>query len=235
MMPGKKTNVLAIVTIALTVLVVLAGPLAKFGILPWVAALGLYALGSLVATVGGLICLVIVLRRRGGRLGVAATIAGLGAAAILAKIILGSSGIPRIHDITTDTANPPAFVSITPELRGPGANPIAYDSAITPEQIRAYPAVKPQVIPMPLPVVFDKTMKIIVARGWTVAGADSAVGRIEATDTSGWWGFEDDVVIRLAAEDAGTRVDIRSLSRVGKSDLGANADRIQKLQKDIAR
>jgi uncharacterized protein (DUF1499 family) len=64
--------------------------------------------------------------------------------------------------------------------------------------------------------------------GWEIAEADAAAGRIEATDTTFWFGFKDDVVIRIRpAEDGGSIVDIRSKSRVGMSDVGANAARIR--------
>jgi uncharacterized protein (DUF1499 family) len=63
--------------------------------------------------------------------------------------------------------------------------------------------------------------------GWEIVAAEAAEGRIEATETTAWWGFKDDVVIRIAPEGTGSRLDIRSMSRVGKSDLGKNADRIR--------
>jgi uncharacterized protein (DUF1499 family) len=57
--------------------------------------------------------------------------------------------------------------------------------------------------------------------------ADSSAGRIEATATTPWFGFKDDVVIRVAPDPAGSRVDVRSVSRVGQSDVGTNARRIR--------
>ena len=64
--------------------------------------------------------------------------------------------------------------------------------------------------------------------GWDLVASDPASGRIEATDTTFWFGFKDDIVIRVAAAPGGSRVDIRSLSRVGVSDVGTNAARIRK-------
>ena len=63
--------------------------------------------------------------------------------------------------------------------------------------------------------------------GWEMVGSDAAAGRIECTDTTAYFGFKDDVVIRIRAEGAGTRLDIRSKSRVGLSDVGTNAQRIR--------
>lgn len=233
-MPGRKSALIATATILLAVLVLLSGPLVKSGLLPWFLGLGLFAIGSLVSAIGGLICLIIVIRNRGGMLATAGMITGLGAAVILIRIVTGSSGVPPIHDITTDTANPPQFVSVTSALRGEGANSIAYDPALAPQQTAAYPAIKSRLITKPPAEAFDIVTKAIVARGWTVVGADSATGRIEATDTSGWWGFKDDVVVRLRPEGTGTRIDVRSVSRVGQSDLGANAARIEKLLESVS-
>jgi uncharacterized protein (DUF1499 family) len=63
--------------------------------------------------------------------------------------------------------------------------------------------------------------------GWTVVDADPAAGRIEANETSRWFRFTDDVVIRVTADGAGSRIDVRSVSRVGRSDFGVNAGRIR--------
>lgn len=233
-MLSRRSSIIAGGTIALAFVVLLAGPLTKIGLLPWLAGLGLFALGSLAAAVGGLICLVIVIRNRGGLLATGGMVAGLAAAAVLAKIITRSGNVPQVHDITTDTVNPPLFVSITPALRGAGSNSITYDPAVAPKQAAAYPGVRPRTTTKSPAQMFDIATKAVVARGWTVVGADSATGRIEATDASGWWGFKDDVVIRLRPDGEGTRVDIRSVSRVGRSDLGANAARIEKLMAEIA-
>jgi uncharacterized protein (DUF1499 family) len=65
------------------------------------------------------------------------------------------------------------------------------------------------------------------AMGWEVVAADRASGRIEATDTTRFFGFKDDVVIRVQAAPGGSRVDVRSVSRVGGSDVGTNATRIR--------
>ena len=62
---------------------------------------------------------------------------------------------------------------------------------------------------------------------------DRTDGRIEATDTTFWFGFKDDVVIRISKSDKGSQLDIRSVSRVGKSDVGTNAKRIRKFLKEM--
>jgi uncharacterized protein (DUF1499 family) len=70
--------------------------------------------------------------------------------------------------------------------------------------------------------------------GWELVASDSAAGRIEATATTPWFGFKDDVVVRVRPDGSGSRIDVRSVSRVGKSDVGANAKRIRTYLADIA-
>jgi len=134
--------------------------------------------------------------------------------------------VPRIHDITTDVENPPAFVAVVP-LRSGAENPSAYEGAQVAEaQQKAYPEIKPLHLAAGPPDVFKAALATARDFGWEVVAAVPAEGRIEATATSFWYGFKDDVVIRIAAEGERTRVDMRSDSRVGKSDFGVNARRV---------
>jgi uncharacterized protein (DUF1499 family) len=82
-------------------------------------------------------------------------------------------------------------------------------------------------MPIPLDQTFDKALAIAQAEGWQIVTADKSTGRIEATDTTRWFGFKDDIVVRLTPWGAGTRVDVRSVSRIGRSDIGTNARRIR--------
>jgi len=74
---------------------------------------------------------------------------------------------------------------------------------------------------------FDLALAALHEMGWDLVAADATAGRIEATDTTFWFGFKDDVVIRVRPADGGSRVDVRSLSRVGVGDVGTNAKRIR--------
>jgi uncharacterized protein (DUF1499 family) len=143
-------------------------------------------------------------------------------------ILLGQAkAVPPIHDITTDTADPPAFVALL-EVRNQSPNGSAYGGpAIAAQQLQAYADVKPLVIPMPPREAVQKALDAARAMGWEVAASDAAAGRIEATDTTTWFGFKDDVVIRIRPEGTGSRIDARSASRVGASDIGANAKRLR--------
>ena len=117
---------------------------------------------------------------------------------------------------------------ISPEtltLRGADASPLAYNPAFAPQQERAYPDVRP----LDLPVEPGKAFDIAMAacdKNWQIVLADRVAGRIEAVEQSLWWGYRYDIVIRVTPTETGSRVDMRSKSRVGESDLGANARRI---------
>jgi len=136
--------------------------------------------------------------------------------------------VPPIHDITTDTNNPPTFVAAL-KLRPAGSNTVAYEGAeIAGKQKAAYPDIAPVKLSMPPADAFKRALDAAKAMpGWTVVDADPASGRIEANDTSRWFHFTDDVVVRVAADGGGSRIDVRSVSRVGRSDFGVNAGRIR--------
>jgi len=139
--------------------------------------------------------------------------------------------VPPIHDITTDTEDPPAFVALRD--RRPGArNPVEYGGpAVAAQQRAGYPDLAPATLPLPPAAALARAAAVARDLGWTVVAVDTAAGRVEATDRTRWFGFYDDVVVRVtpATDGAGaaSRVDVRSLSRVGGSDVGANARRIR--------
>ncbi|MCV6613516.1 MAG: DUF1499 domain-containing protein [Cellvibrionaceae bacterium] len=135
--------------------------------------------------------------------------------------------VPAIHDISTDTENPPLFVSALVERRE-YENSTDYDREKLPElQAKAYPHLRPVVMSRPKAEVFKEVKALVVERGWELSFEDPASAKLEATVTTSLFGFTDDVVIRLRSlPDGGTVLDMRSASRVGISDLGANAKRI---------
>ncbi|TFH70326.1 DUF1499 domain-containing protein [Gammaproteobacteria bacterium LSUCC0112] len=142
--------------------------------------------------------------------------------------------IPPIHDISTDLENPPAFVDVLP-LRGDNSNPTVYGTGnrnMTPEehaqrQRDAYPDVVTQRFNEPASAVFERARAAVDTLGWELVAAVPEEGRIEATDTTFWFRFKDDVVIRIAETPEGTVLDARSTSRVGVSDVGKNAARLR--------
>lgn len=137
-----------------------------------------------------------------------------------------AASVPMIHDITTDTGNPPQWVALL-EARKASTNGADYDPATAEEQQKAYPEIQTFNSASPPAELFDKAKKVATDMGWQIVAAEPTEGRIEATDTTMWFGFKDDVVIRIVADGSGSKLDIRSMSRVGKSDLGKNAMRIR--------
>ena len=134
---------------------------------------------------------------------------------------------PPIHDISTDTQQPPQYVAVLP-LRANAPNKTEYGGeAIAARQREAYPEVQPLVLEMAPPQAFERSLATVRTMGWDLVEADAASGRIEATDTTFWFGFKDDVVVRIRpTATGGSRIDVRSLSRVGGGDVGTNAKRI---------
>jgi uncharacterized protein (DUF1499 family) len=135
--------------------------------------------------------------------------------------------VPYIHDITTDTEKPPKFVAVLP-LRKDAANPAEYGgSDIAAQQRKGYPDIVPLRLTVPPDRVFEQALQVARDMGWEIVDASSGQLRIEATDTTFWFGFKDDVVICITPKPDGSRIDVRSLSREGKSDVGTNAKRIR--------
>ena len=136
--------------------------------------------------------------------------------------------VPPIHDITTDLEDPPPFEAVL-TLRADAPNPAAYGGdSIAAQQQEGYPELGPLVLEAPMAEVFRLALQTARDMGWEIVDSDRDEGRIEATDTTFWFGFKDDVVVRIAARpEGGTRVDVRSVSRVGRSDVGTNAARIR--------
>jgi uncharacterized protein (DUF1499 family) len=136
--------------------------------------------------------------------------------------------VPPIHDITTDPDDPPAFVAVVPVRTAEGGNPVAYEgSKIADQQRRAYSDIAPLTSALAPDVAFDRALDTAKRMGWTIVAADGAAGRIEASERSRWFGFTDDIVIRIATTGPGSRIDLRSSSRLGRSDFGVNAERIR--------
>ena len=141
--------------------------------------------------------------------------------------------VPPIHDITTDMDNPPAFVALA-RAREAAPNAVDYPGIETARQQRAaYPMLQPVTLAVPMARVQTAARDLIAARDWQLAEASPTT--LEATATTRWFGFKDDVVIRLTDTSDGVRVDMRSASRLGKSDLGTNAQRIQDFLEDLQR
>lgn len=198
-------------------------------LMPWAAYCGLAAVAvALLALVIG--------RRINNPRHIAIGILAMAIGAVIAYVPWHYSqmrGIyPSIHDITTDWDNPPKFQAILPLREADGANPVAYEGAkVSDQQRKAYPDIAPLVLDLAPAEAFARALKTAKQLGWTIVATDpptdSGAGRIEASQRSRWFRFTDDVVIRVAAAGSGSRVDLRSVSRVGRGDFGVNAARVR--------
>ncbi|MFP4278130.1 MAG: DUF1499 domain-containing protein [Wenzhouxiangella sp.] len=217
--------------LAALLLLLLAGPGTRlevwdfrfgFALMRWAVYLGA---GSAVLA----LVLVLIPKVRSGRTGSLLFSLVLGAVVACVPLLQLQQArtLPRIHDITTDVVDPPAFRAIAP-LRADAPNPPEYQGADIAEQQRAaYPDIQPLMLEAYPAIVFDHALETARGMGWEIVAAEPGRGIIEATDTTFWFGFKDDVVVRILAEGDGSRVDVRSKSRVGLSDVGANAARIR--------
>ena len=212
------------ITLTLAILAVLllmiSGPGTRADLWPFRVGFGMFA-GALVvglAAAGAAIVGLVLPRERAqsGPLLVAALLLGAASAAVPLDYVRRVKTLPYINDITTDTDRPPQFSS-----------PKAYESHFAEFQRRPYPNVRPLELPLPPRQAFARAAEAARGHGWEITALDESAGRIEAVVTTRWFGFRDDVVIRIAPAGAGTRVDMRSKSRVGRSDVGANANRIE--------
>jgi len=155
-----------------------------------------------------------------------AFIVGLVVAAPPINMMRRANELPDIHDISTDTDHPPAFVAVVPLRRG-ARNPVEYQPATAAQQKKGYPDIAPALLKLPPSEAFARAEKAARSMGWEIVAVAPQDLRIEATDTTPMFGFKDDVVIRVTPLADGSRVDIRSLSRIGSSDIGVNANRIR--------
>jgi uncharacterized protein (DUF1499 family) len=145
-----------------------------------------------------------------------------------------AASAPPIHDITTDTANPPTFEAIVP-LRKDARNSLEYSQEVARQQREAYPDIKPLVLEIPAAQVFDRAVRAARDAGWEVVNLSAERWRLEATDTTTFFGFKDDVVVRLTPIAGRTVVDVRSVSRIGRSDVGTNARRVREYLEALSR
>jgi len=220
---------IALASIVGFLMVVLPGPLYQYAGVSLTTAFtslrfGVYVGGAAII----LIILQVLINRKNVNWGSTLVYAVLSLVAVGMPVSMMSkaSAVPPIHDITTDVTNPPEFVAIAP-LREGAPNPVSYEGGdVTKQQLEAYPEIKTQLLPQSLNEVYMASERAIEALGWERVTDGALPNTLEATDTTAWFGFKDDVVIRLTPQRDDTLVDVRSKSRVGKSDLGKNAERI---------
>lgn len=214
----------------------------KFGLHDWTFGFGLLTyqwgakvmMGAAALAVLALIAAYFTPPRRGVMAALMALLvpaAGLGYGAYVRH---QAQDIPPIHDISTDLEDPPAFSEAVAHARGEYSNSLDLVNKTTRDgahfidlQIEAYPDI--QSIPTGLSpeAAFDVAEALVREQSWTLGRADRDAGSIEAMAESFWYGFKDDIVVRVTPDGEGARIDMRSVSRVGGSDLGANAGRMR--------
>ena len=226
----------SLVSLIAFLLVILPGPLYKFGIVELGVAFtgfkfGVYAGGAALV----LLIVQALFMRKTLTLssGVIALVFSVVAIAMPLNMMNKAEGVPAIHDISTDLVNPPKFVAIAP-LRAEAPNPVEYAGEETAvQQRKAYPELATLSFAQSKADLMAASEQAVKNLGFAVVSANTATGIVEATDTTTWFGFKDDVVIRIKDEGSQRFVDIRSKSRVGRSDLGKNAERIHSIINEL--
>ncbi len=211
----------------------LLGPLAiQGGVVSGFVGFRVFGIGALLgvlALVMGVIALFATRRgpRRAAR-GQAwtGTLIGLGVVVAIAVLAGPSRDYPIINDITTDVGDPPKFevAESDPSNRG---RDLAYPAEFAAVQRKGYPDLRPIAVTDPPEVAFQRALTTASALGWTVTASDASRGRIEATETTEVFRFVDDIVVRIRPTPTGSLIDVRSKSRDGRGDMGANAQRIR--------
>lgn len=239
---GKWPTMLAWLAVLLLIVAALmvigAGPAYRQGMLPLGEAFHLLRNGIFVALGAGAVGLATLIvaaacrRRLVVLTAVAVVAASVGMMAVPWQHWQRAQETPPIHDITTDTQNPPAFEALA-GAREAAPNAVAYPGEATARQQRqAYPDIQPILLDLPLATALSAAEAAALDMGWELAGVTDTT--LEATATTAWFGFEDDVAIRLTETDEGVRVDVRSASRIGRGDMGANAARIRAYRDALA-
>ena len=212
---------LVVALVALAMLA-LSGPGLRFGLFDYRAGLTLFRVSAYVgiaAMVLGVVVLALpAARKRGIVLPLVALLLGAVAFGVPFNFQQAASSVPRINDITTDMENPPQYMTTARAYPG---------DEFARLQRAAYPDIAPVSLPMPPREAFERAVRAAEAMGWEVVGRDAAAGVLEAVDTTKWFGFKDDIAVRVSAAGNGSRIDVRSKSRVGRNDIGTNARRIR--------
>lgn len=229
-----------LVSSAAALLLVGSGPLHQLGMLSYEAGLN----GLRAAVAFGVAAIAIALpasvaaiRRRSTAhllIGIACVLTGTLAIAAPVRARAAARAAAPLHDVTTDVADPPAFVALLSEYEArPGV--LARDAGADALQRRAYPDLGPLVLPVSPEMAFEEVLESMTELDWPVEDANPDQGRVETTVRSPWFGFTDDLVIRLRAVGPSTRVDVRSVTRDGSNDMGRNAAHVREFLAELRR
>ncbi len=225
-------------------LILISGPGHRFGLLPFRPAIMVALVGTLLAALGAVVAIVGLIGGAGSRAAVPRAVTAVGIVLAIAATsyllwwIAQMRGAPMIHEVSTDLEDPPAFVTLKAQRDSvPGTNPSDYVAQVqgrgasidVPAQQRMhYPDIQPVSLDVSPEEAYARARRAVSELGWRLVDESQADGRIEATDTTLFFGFKDDVVIRVRTVDGASRVDVRSKSRVGLGDAGTNAARVRR-------
>ena len=211
-----------VLALAALVLLAASGPGVRFDAFSYRVGLGLFRWAAYLGLAGALVSVLVLavprLRRAGIAAPAAALMVGLAVFYVPFQFQRTARSVPSINDITTDTEQPPQFMTTAKAY--PGAE-------FARRQRTAYPDLAGLKVALPPREAFARALAVAETMGWEVVGRDAQGGRIEAVDTTRWFGFRDDIAIRVSAAEGGSHIDMRSRSRVGRNDLGTNARRIR--------
>lgn len=232
--PGALINWTGYIAVTLLLLLPVSVLTVRSG--AWQQGLLLYALSCLgCVLILGLCGVLLLLPRyantRGAILG--RMLVALPGAVLLISLLAGRGDYPPIHDVTTDIKDPPVFTMAMAQ-RPEGANSLEIDPQAISAQQEAYPDVQTIRTSLDIEAAFDRALAVAGDLGWDIYHQDRNAGVIEAVETTEIMAFKDDIVIRLRSNAQGTKVDLRSVSRVGIGDIGANAKRIRAFQQAFA-
>lgn len=232
--PRSAAAALWVGTLAAACVVVGIGSV-QLGLIPPIVGFYTYALGLLAALVatalGGVGLLLSRGARAAGRRSAAIGIA-LGAGIVAATLIGagGGFGPPPINDISTDVHDPPRFA----DLPDYGERDMSFPAAFADVIRQAYPDLEPLRSDMPAPAAYERSLEVAEELGWEITHRDPEAGRFDARDESALFRFVDDVTVRVQPDgDRGSVIDVRSKSRDGRGDLGANAERIRRFAGEL--
>lgn len=205
----------------------LSPALAHVGVLPPLTAFRMWVASVLPALVAIVLALLALLLKRGDTsMSLAALVLALIPVLILVSLVRSGSRVPRINDITTDLEDPPTFVHAQ-EIPANKGTSLDYPERFKARVRKGYADLAPAFRDGTKDDVFARAVAAAKDLGWEVTFTDAAAGRLEAVSKSSLWNFHDDVVIRLRDDGGKVRIDVRSRSRDGKGDFGANAARIR--------
>ena len=210
----------------------------------------LLVVGFLASSVGGLVAIIAFARgRSSGAANRRTTLIALAIALVFGGYFIAqlstAMSVPPIHDVATDLADVPQFTTLPVRADNLANIPSGGDAALAamPPAVRwqaihrkAYGDITTLHLPLDTAKAMGRATRLVQARGWAIAKVDAASGTIEATDTSLFFRFKDDVIVRIRPDlspAGGASLDMRSVSRVGESDIGVNAKRIRAFLADM--